>query len=311
MMGERNSSLFGRLTLKPKRQLATSSSSSSSRSAPSPLTTPETETPTTSFSGPSDYGLGYSSINHERSPTYSGKRISHVALPRPIEFDRYAQSSSTLKRSTSSRSRPTNRLGVVHDEEEPLFVEIVHEAAPTRPIQSTVRARTSSGASPPYTAHDAPAAATDVPRPQSPFAMTGTASHSLVSRPSQRMTVRRCYSANDSEVVRASPSSAKALAEISAASDHSFYAVARGWKKGVYTTKEDAERQIRNVSRALQCLVSSFTALKLSCTDTLPSAPFQLCAVSWSFAPSLSRPSSGRQLHRKCWPLHAKTCASR
>lgn len=249
-MGERNSSLFGRLTLRSKHHVTAaattaSSSSSSSRSASSPVTTPEAETPT-SFSGPSEYGLGYSSINHERSPTYSGKRTSRVVLSRPIEFDRYAEPSLIQKqqiRPTSSRSRSAKKLSVVHDEEEPLFVETVHEAAPIKAVQSTVRARSASGTSPPTAA-----TTVEVARPQSPFAMTSTTSQSLMSKPPMRISVRRCYSANDSDVARPSPSSARALADVAAASDHSFYAVGRGWKKGVYTTKEDAERQIRNVS---------------------------------------------------------------
>lgn len=41
---------------------------------------------------------------------------------------------------------------------------------------------------------------------------------------------------------------AEAPAQPVGASSPSYYAVARGWKKGIYSAKEEAERQIRNVS---------------------------------------------------------------
>ncbi|SJX61344.1 uncharacterized protein SRS1_10336 [Sporisorium reilianum f. sp. reilianum] len=227
-MGERSSSLLAKLTLRTKRQ-GTGSSSTSTRSAPSAVTTPETETPTTSFSGQADYGLGYSSINHERSPTYSAKRTSTALLTRPVEFDRYAEPSSSHQRreqALRTRSLPrSNKLSVVHAEEEPLFVQIVDQAAPTSPIQSTVRARSQSGTLPLHSANF------DFARPQSPFAIN--------SASQTRPTPRRCQSS-----FALASSADEPLAQ---ASTPSFYAVGRGWKKGVYTTKEDAERQIRNV----------------------------------------------------------------
>lgn len=240
-MGERPSSLLGRFTVKPKRHLA-GTSSSSSRSAPSPVSTPEAETPT-SFSGPSDYGLGYSSINHERSLTYVSKRTNTAVLPRPIELQRYSSEPSlTQIRPVRSRSRSANKLSIVHDDEEPLFVSIVDEAALKPAVQSTVRARSSSG-SPPTTA------TIDVSQPHSPFAMATTNSHLFATSLPSRIVPRRCYSANDSEENRPSAPMATVQVEAAEASVSAFYAVARGWKKGVYTTKADADRQIRNVSR--------------------------------------------------------------
>ena len=237
-MTERRSSLLGKLTLRTKRsnrQLVTSASSSSS------ATTPDLDTPST-FSGPPDYGLGYSSINHERSPSYRDKRISKALQSCPIEFDRYADSSINQKHRTGSiRSQ---KLSVVHDEEHPLFVEIFHEAAPTPTIQSTVRAQSSSASTCPPTYADL-----DLPRPQSPFTITSSASQSRINRPPSRISPRRTQSADGSEAVRTSQSTTKALTELAAAPGQSFYAVGRGWKKGVYTTKEEAQRQIKNVSR--------------------------------------------------------------
>ena len=238
--------LFRKLSLKSKGQSSAvaSSASSSNRSNSSPVTTPEPQTPT-SFSGPADCGLGYSSINHERSPSYKAKRMSKVALSRPIELDRYAESSSDEKPKRNGSVRRSNKLSSsMHKDEDPLFVHIVHESAPTPAIRSTVRAQSSLG-SPPLNP-----ATIDVPRPQSPFAITSAASQSFSSynKPS-RITPRRCHSANDSDSLRASSSTNRAFAEVASASDQSFFAVGRGWKKGVYTTKEEAERQIRNVSR--------------------------------------------------------------
>ncbi len=255
-MRDRSSSLFGRLTLRSKRQTA-NSSSSSNHSTSSAITTPETETPA-SFSGPADYGLGYSSINHERSSSYNGKRTSQAALSRPIEFDRYAEPSSSQSQTSTQTQKHKglrsntigryNRLSTVHAEEDPLFVEIVHEAAPAPTIQSTVRAQSSSGSSTRTLSPQLSAAAFDTPRPQSPFAITSAASQSRLGRPPSRVIPRRCHSADDSEGIRASPSTVKALSDVAGAPAESVFAVGRGWKKGVYTTKDEAQRQIRNVS---------------------------------------------------------------
>lgn len=261
-MGERTSSLFAKLTLKSKRQLATapsngaaaasSSSSSSARFACSPVTTPETELPT-SFSGQADYGLGYSSIHHERSPSYKGKRSSRANLPRSIEFDRYAELESNpvqpqSPRLTHARSRSrSKKLNLIHPEEDPLFVEIVDGAAPTPTIQSTVRAQSRAGTSPPGYA------AVDLVRPQSPFTISRSGSQSHSSRPPTRISPRRCHSAADRDAVHGLRSVpivplAHSAAQLDETPPQSYYVVARGWKKGIYTSKEDAERQTRNVS---------------------------------------------------------------
>ncbi|KAJ1032739.1 hypothetical protein NDA16_000760 [Ustilago loliicola] len=145
----------------------------------------------------------------------------------------------------------------MHAEEDPLFVHIVDGSAPKSAIQSTVRARSlSSATSPPtYTA------ALDVPRPQSPFAIVSSPSQSSLSfRPPSRIEPRRCYSANDTEQVKPSPFSGRALAQVAAAPHQSFYAVGRGWKKGIYTTKDQAERQIRNFPGPLLQVFSDRTA---------------------------------------------------
>lgn len=272
-MTERRSSFLGKLTLRTKRsnrQLATSASSSS------PVTTPDLETPS-GFSGPSDYGLGYSSINHERSPSCKDIRTSRALQSRPIEFDRYADSSTTQKhRVGTTRSK---KLSVVHDEEHPLFVEIFHEAAPTPIIQSTVRAQSSSSSSSPPNYADF-----DLLRPQSPFAITSSASQSRIIRPPSRISPRRTQSANDSEAVRPYHSTTRASSELAAAaaaSGQSFYAVGRGWKKGVYTTKEEAQRQIKNVS-GLYGLFSQICLILLTFC-----ASFHYSAVPWPAPPSL------------------------
>ncbi|CDS01392.1 hypothetical protein [Sporisorium scitamineum] len=157
---------------------------------------------------------------------------ARALLTRPIEFDRYAEPSQPQQKDYAMRTRSlprSNKLSVEHAEEEPLFVQIVHGAAPTSPIQSTVRARSRSGTSPVDSANF------DFARPQSPFAINSAVSpSSSASRP----TPRRCHSAF---VVNSSTD--ESLTQISSPS---FYAVARGWRKGVYTSKDDAERQTRN-----------------------------------------------------------------
>lgn len=226
--------MLAKLTLRTKRQTATSSSSASTRSASSPLTTPDTETPTTSFSGQADYGLGYSSINHERSPTYTAKRTSRALATRPIEFDRCAEPSSSQQKDYAlhTRSLPrSNKLSVVHDGGDPLFVQIIHEAAPTSPIQSTVRAQSRSIATSPLDC-----VINEFARPQSPLALKCTVSRSSSScNPPRRPSPRRCHSSFNpspfADESKAHPSTPSLVAG----------------KKGVYMTKEDAERQTRNV----------------------------------------------------------------
>lgn len=242
-MGERSSSLLGKLAVKSRRfatGTTASSSASSSRQASSPATTPEFEF-TTSFSDPPDYHLGYSSINHERSPSYKGKRVSRAAVSHPIEFDRYAESSPGSRLTTSEAS--VNKLSAAHVEENSLFVRIEQELAPMRTVQSTVRAQPSWGTLPPHTA-----SSVDAHRPQSPFAITSAALPSRRSTVPSRGATRRCF-ANHSTSVHESSSKERDPAQAAGTLEQSFYAVARGWKKGVYTMQADAERQIRGVSR--------------------------------------------------------------
>ncbi|EST06157.1 Ribosomal protein L9/RNase H1, N-terminal [Kalmanozyma brasiliensis GHG001] len=238
-MGERSSSLLGKLTLRTKRRLAnasnaSASSSSSSRSAASSAATPEPRTPT-SLCGQADYGLGYSSINHESSSKYRSKRNSTAALPDSVEHDRYADPTRTQKQ----RSLPRSYRLSSHSQEAPLFVEFQHQARPNSPIQSTVRARPQTSKSPPDYA------ALDPPRPQSPFAMTGTIprshTHALLGRSlsydgSNQATIPR----SSTQPLTSTPTS------VVEPSEQSLYVVARGWKKGIYEIKEEAERHTRN-----------------------------------------------------------------
>lgn len=185
-----------------------------------------------------------------------------------------------MKQSASAKSLGrTNKLNLRHAGEDPLFVQIVDGTSPkTVAIQSTVRARsTSSGTSPP-----AYNAALGVPRPQSPFAIVNSPSQSSLSfRPPSRIEPRRCYSAIDTEQIKPSPSSAKALAQVAAAPDQSYYAVGRGCKKAICTSKEDAERQVRNVGTDHQKAPARLIQSLTTC------APLHIHAVPWSFASDL------------------------
>ncbi|SNX82645.1 uncharacterized protein MEPE_01351 [Melanopsichium pennsylvanicum] len=238
-MKERNSSLFAKLSLRSKRLAATSSSSSSHRSVNSPTTTPETETPT-SFSGPSEYGLGYSSINHECAPSYDDRRTSRALLSRPIELDPYTESCITerAERPTISMSRRNTRNTLTYEHQDALFVSILPETAPNRAVQSTVRAR--SGTSSPEPATLAAS------RPQSPFAMSSTVSKSLIGSPPMIISARKCQSVHDFEVMHPPSFAAVDQTIVTASPNGPYYAVGRGWKKGIYATKEEAECQTRN-----------------------------------------------------------------
>ncbi|ETS60913.1 hypothetical protein PaG_04834 [Moesziomyces aphidis] len=249
-MGERNSILFGKLTLRPKRRSVelAASSTSSGRPNSTPNSTSAAEGPT-SFSGPADYGLGYSSINHVCSASYRGNRKSRMphshAIERPATAEAHA--GHEFGRSSTSRSpRRPNKLGSPHADEQPLFVSIVHEALPAPRIQSTVRARCSSTNSA-RVSSSPPKAVAPLARPQSPFAINSSASQPrFTTIVSERLAVRQPQSADDSDVDQPPRYDVVVDPAGTASVDSLFYAVGRGWKKGIYTTKEEAQRQIRN-----------------------------------------------------------------